>query len=145
MHTVLCMLFGLWCTAQAQPELEVKPIILSNGTHTHTIQAEIADEAHERQTGLMYRKNIPIGTGMLFIWEKPMRIGMWMKNTSTPLDMLFFREGKLLGTVENTQPFSLDVVGIAAKSDMVLEIPAGQASVLNIVPTQTSWTLHIAE
>lgn len=150
MIALFCTLFGLWCSTiqaeitTAQPLLPTQTITLTNGSITHSITAEIANETHERQTGLMHRTSVPAGTGMLFIWEKPFTIGMWMKNTPTPLDMLFFNNNQLLGYVENTVPFSLDVVGIPAKSNMVLELAAGSVQNLNL-NNGTNWTLKIKE
>ena len=55
-----------------------------------TIRAEIADDAASRQTGLMFRTDLPAGSGMLFVFERERPQSFWMKNTLIPLDILFF-------------------------------------------------------
>ena len=50
-----------------------------------------ANTETKRNKGLMYRKNkLRNMEGMLFIYNKPKIISMWMKNTFIPLDVLFF-------------------------------------------------------
>jgi len=54
------------------------------------INVEIADEPHERTTGLMNRTTLAKGSGMLFVFDEPQALSFWMKNTLIPLDILFF-------------------------------------------------------
>jgi len=53
------------------------------------IDVEIADTSAERQEGLMFRKNLCEGCGMLFVYEEEKTPGYWMKNTKIPLDIIF--------------------------------------------------------
>ena len=71
------------------------------------IQAEIADTAVKRATGLMYREHLDKDHGMLFIFGQPLPWTIWMKNTKIPLDILYFdSERKLVSQQRDDPPFS---------------------------------------
>lgn len=58
------------------------------------LNVEIASSYEERTTGLMGRKKLLDGSGMLFIYEKPHVLAFWMKNTLVPLSVAFCNEEK---------------------------------------------------
>jgi uncharacterized protein len=93
---------------------------------------DIAVTKQQQQKGLMYIKSMPKDYGMLFVWDKPKQIAMWMKNTYIPLDMLFINENnKIIGIIENTTPLSLDSLYIDKPIKQILEINANQAKINN--------------
>ena len=58
----------------------------------HVFAVEIADNDAERAKGLMYRKELPEGRGMLFDFQREQRqSSFWMENTYISLDMIFIR------------------------------------------------------
>jgi uncharacterized membrane protein (UPF0127 family) len=102
-------------------------LIKEDGT-VYALSVEYAGSDRQREHGLMYRRSLPAGEGMLFDFEQPMRVRMWMKNTLIPLDMLFFdQDGRVVFIVENAQPGDLTPVGPAEPVVAVLELPGGQA------------------
>ena len=65
----------------------------------------MATTEEEKTTGLMYRKELPDGKGMLFDFSPEQQMSMWMKNTYISLDMIFIRaDGRILRIAENTEP-----------------------------------------
>ena len=61
-----------------------------------TLQLELARTPSSRETGLMYRENLPKGEGMIFVFENPQPQRFWMKNTRIPLDIGYFSaDGRL--------------------------------------------------
>lgn len=64
---------------------------------------------------------------MLFVYRTPRQISMWMHNTPLPLDMLFFRGGRLLYIEHEAEPFTRTARGPFAPMDRVLEVNAGFA------------------
>ena len=90
------------------------------------VAVEIADTPRARQQGLMHRKHLEDGRGMLFFMEKVRVHSFWMKNTLIPLDILFLSpEGDIVGIVENAEPMTLTPRRVANPSLDVLEVPGG--------------------
>ena len=82
--TILLLLTPLLsCKSKKLPEKDIK-IIRQDGTE-FIVNAEIAEKTEDRNHGFMERKNIPDGTGMLFVFEKDQILSFWMKNTLIPL------------------------------------------------------------
>jgi hypothetical protein len=55
----------------------------------YVIKAEVADTAASRAQGLMRRKAMDQGAGMLFVFDQTAIHCMWMKNTLIPLSVAF--------------------------------------------------------
>jgi uncharacterized membrane protein (UPF0127 family) len=99
----------------------------------HTFNVWIADDDARRARGLMFVKQLPADAGMLFIYEEPQPISMWMKNTFIPLDMVFVgADGKVLNVVANTEPQSLKTIESKGDALGVIELNAGTAARLHI-------------
>jgi hypothetical protein len=100
-------------------------------------QVWLADTPARQAQGLMFVRSLPRLRGMLFVHESPRPVGMWMKNTFIPLDMLFIdAQGRVQQIVENTTPHSLDVIRSKLPALAVLEIAGGEARRLGIQPGQ---------
>lgn len=79
----------------------------SVGEPITTIEVAIADDAEERNMGLMDVNNLPADKGMLFIFENQQPLSFWMANTPLSLDIFFVNEsGEIVRIHQNTQPFS---------------------------------------
>jgi uncharacterized membrane protein (UPF0127 family) len=68
------------------------------------LTVEVATSYEERTTGLMWRKALPEGTGMLFVYEKPHVLAFWMKNTPVALSIAFFNEDRELLNIADMDP-----------------------------------------
>ena len=115
-------------------EFLVKDLLISNSNgEIKLFTVEIADNDETRSIGLMERENIPLGTGMLFIWEEEAYRNFWMKNTPLSLDILFFDgSGNFLNVAENTEPFSIKNIQSSKPSQYVLELVAGSSKMFNL-------------
>lgn len=76
----------------------------------HSLAVEVAVTQMEQRKGLMFREKLPEDHGMLFIFQHPMRLKFWMKNTSIPLDIGYFDQKGILKEIHSLRPFDLDAV-----------------------------------
>jgi uncharacterized membrane protein (UPF0127 family) len=96
---------------------------------------EMATTEKEREKGLMYRKHLPDGQGMLFDFSPAQQVSMWMKNTYISLDMIFIDpDGRVLRIAEDTEPFSTRIISSGGLAKGVLEVIAGTARKYGIAP-----------
>jgi len=94
---------------------------------------ELAKTGRDLDRGLMGRKSLPDGQGMLFDFGAEKRIEMWMENTFIPLDMIFIgADGRIRRIAENTKPLSKRLIASGGRVRAVLEINAGTAKALGI-------------
>jgi uncharacterized membrane protein (UPF0127 family) len=108
-------------------------IATKSGVQIFTV--EMATTAEEKETGLMNRKELADGKGMLFDFSPEQQISMWMKNTYISLDMIFIRaDGRILRIAENTEPMSTKIISSGGLARGVLEVPAGTAQKYGIAP-----------
>ena len=108
---------------------------IGSKTGVHAFSVEIAETDAEREKGLMFRKELPEGSGMLFDFHREQEVGFWMQNTYIPLDMIFIRgDGRILSIAENTEPLSDRLVPSGGPVRAVLEVIAGTAHKLGIAP-----------
>ena len=70
----------------------------------HVIQAEIASTTAARSQGLMQRKSMAQGAGMLFLFDESAGHCMWMKNTLIPLSVAFIDERGEIANIADMQP-----------------------------------------
>jgi len=113
----------------------IQPLEIVTKSGVHVFSVEMATTEDEKQKGLMYRKELPDGKGMLFDFSPEQQISMWMKNTYIPLDMIFIRaDGRILRIAENTEPFSTKIISSGGLARGVLEVIAGTAQKYGIQP-----------
>ena len=108
-------------------------IIRPDGT-TVPITVELARSARELTKGYMGRKNIPEGTGMLFIFKKDEKLSFWMKNTPTALSIAFISSTGEIREIRDMTPFSLASVESSYSVRYALEVPQGWFKKNNIGP-----------
>jgi uncharacterized membrane protein (UPF0127 family) len=131
----ILVIAGFAVTSAPAGAASVQPleIVTKNGVQVFSV--EMATTEQEKQTGLMYRKELADGKGMLFDFNPEQEISMWMKNTYVSLDMIFIRaDGRILRIAENTEPLSTRIVSSQGPARAVLEVVAGTAQKYGIRP-----------
>ena len=93
----------------------------------------LATDFEQHRRGLMFVRDMPERTGMLFVYDAEEPRSMWMKNTYIPLDMVFARaDGSVVNVVTDTVPQTLSSHRSTAPARYVLELNAGTARRLGI-------------
>jgi uncharacterized membrane protein (UPF0127 family) len=107
--------------------------IVSADGRQHVLQVWLADTDAHRQQGLMMVKSLADDVGMLFVFDRPQNIQMWMKNTLIPLDMVFINaSGRIDGIAVNATPLSLKIIESKTAVLGVLELAGGNAARLGL-------------
>ena len=79
-------------------------LMITYGEISHIVVVEVADDARERQQGLMCRQTVPHGTGMLFVFESARSLNFWMFNTYEPLDIVYLDESRIVVKAVRMEP-----------------------------------------
>lgn len=99
----------------------------------HRVLVEVAETPAQRGQGLMWRRDLAPGTGMLFDFKTVDNVIMWMKNTYVALDMLFIAaDGRIIKIARDTTPLSTALIASGGPVLGVLELRAGAARQLGI-------------
>ena len=129
------LVFGFVLAAGLGRAEDLKTLEIASQSGVHVFAVEIADTDAERSKGLMFRKHLAEGRGMLFDFGHEQEVAMWMKNTYISLDMLFIRgDGRILRIAADTEPRSLRIIPSGGPVRAVLEVIAGTARKLGIAP-----------
>ena len=113
----------LSCKTQKLPVKDVK-IIRQDGTE-FIVAAEMAIKAEDRNHGFMERKNIPDGTGMLFVFERDQILSFWMHNTPHPLSIAYIDSKGKIRDIFDMKPYSNDSIISTVSVRYALEVPQG--------------------
>ena len=93
------------------------------------VRLEVARTDAARMKGLMYRRTLADGDGMLFVFDTTAEHGFWMKNTFIPLDMIFIGDDlRIVGIHAQAVPQSTENISVGVPSRYVLEVPGGWAA-----------------
>jgi uncharacterized protein len=87
-----------------------------------------AESRAAREQGLMFVRDSEMrpDQAMIFVYEPPQRVAMWMKNTLLALDMLFVdARGCVVTIQERAQPQSLATIESRVPVVLVVELKAG--------------------
>jgi uncharacterized membrane protein (UPF0127 family) len=119
--------------AGARMRLDQLWLVTASGEHR--IEIEVAVSEQEKSLGLMFRTTLGAGKGMLFPYDRPQEVTMWMRNTFIPLDMVFIRADGVVHRIEaGAEPMNESLIESKGPVTGVLELDAGSAARLGIVP-----------
>jgi uncharacterized protein len=125
---VLLSVWLVWAAAGPAFAAKRQPLEIATSGGTRSFSVELAATGPALDRGLMYRRSLPRGQGMLFDFGSERRITMWMKNTYVALDMIFIgTDGRIRGIAANTKPLSTRLISSGEPARYVLEVNAGAA------------------
>jgi uncharacterized membrane protein (UPF0127 family) len=116
-------------------KMALETVWLSTSKGELAIEVEIAATVEESSVGLMFRTELAETKGMLFPSPAPREVGMWMRNTYIPLDMVFIRADGIVHRIEAmTEPLSETVIESRGSVLAVLELKGGAAAKFGLKP-----------
>jgi uncharacterized protein len=103
----------------------------------HTFVIETARTPAEQERGLMFRTDLTDDGGMLFYpyppeGGAPREASFWMKNTPSPLDIIFIRQDGTIARIVNAVPFDQTPLSSGEPVAAVLELKGGRTAALGI-------------
>ena len=113
----------LTASAQDSPQTGLPRVKLTAGMLL--IDAQVAQTHEQRAIGLMFRREMPINEGMLFIFDQPMPQCFWMKNTLIPLTAAFVDDDGTIVNLADMKPQTTDSHCSAKPVRYVLEMNQG--------------------
>jgi uncharacterized membrane protein (UPF0127 family) len=113
----------------------LEPLTVTTSTGEHRFMVEIADDDAERQRGLMEREPLADDRGMLFEFPDVAERGFWMRNTPSPLDIIYVDpHGRIVSIAKNATPYSEAIIPSNGPASGVLELRAGRADEIGAKP-----------
>ncbi len=109
---------------EVNPPLPTAPMVIAGRV---SLTVELARTPEQQIRGLSGRPGLKSGNGMLFVYDRPQPVSIWMKDMRFPLDIVWIRDGRIVKIEKNAPP--LTPAGperiYTATADLVLEVPAG--------------------
>jgi len=90
-----------------------------------TVVAEVAATPDERAEGLMYRQEVPDGTGMLFVFQDNEVRSFWMQNTYVALDIAYMDPSFVVVDIQQMEPMTTDAHQSSGPAMFALEVRKG--------------------
>jgi uncharacterized membrane protein (UPF0127 family) len=131
----ICLLFVfLFCAAScfgqgsqgAQKKLETRQLSITSSTGTSAavvVRAELARTDIERERGLMFRRSLDSGDGMLFVFERDQILSFWMKNTLIPLSIAYIAHDGKIVDIFDMEPQNTSPIRSSLSVRYALEVP----------------------
>lgn len=108
-------------------------VVVNDAGESLDFDIYLALSPQQQRRGLMFVRDLPERTGMLFVYEDDDYHSMWMKNTYIPLDMVFARsDGSVSSVITDTVPQTLNSHASIEPVRYVLELNAGTTRLLQI-------------
>lgn len=122
------------CGADLLDGFDAQPLAVETADgKRHELLVYVARTDEQKRTGLMFVEALPPGRGMLFTYDPPRIVSMWMKNTLISLDMLFVRSDGIVERIAaRTEPLSERRHVSGGEVGAVLELNGGTAETLGI-------------
>ena len=115
-------------------KMETQTIVIESKAGKVFVNAELARTPSQQQQGLMFRKELKDGDGMLFIFEKDDVLSFWMKNTLIPLSIAYMGSDGRIIDIFDMESENLNPVRSSRSVRYALEVPVGWFTRSGIVP-----------
>ena len=108
--TALGISLGLACGGGdgGDGDATVTIVVIGGEGEGMELTVELARTAGERSRGLMFREELAVDGGMLFVYEEDTEAGFWMRNTLIPLSIAFIAADGTILDIQDMEPLSED-------------------------------------
>ncbi|MDR1095340.1 MAG: DUF192 domain-containing protein [Spirochaetaceae bacterium] len=120
-----------------QPRLAARELAVNTRNGAVAVSAELAVTDSERTKGMMWRKTMNDGEGMLFVYDRDVPMSFWMKNTLIPLSIAFISASGVILEVRDMDALSTRAVKSERYCRYALETPQGWFARAGIQPGDT--------
>ena len=114
-------LFGFSCHQTIKTDLPTTSLRLGD----KEIVVEVANKPATRSAGLMFRKEMDIDNGMLFVFPDSAPRSFWMKNTMIPLSIAFIDEKGIVLNILEMPPETENSFFSRGSAKFALEMNSG--------------------
>jgi uncharacterized membrane protein (UPF0127 family) len=128
------LLVGSLASAQSNPAPQMGLARTTLTAGMHRLDVQLAQTPDQRQIGLMWRKDMPVHEGMLFVFEQASTQCFWMRNTLIPLTAAFVEDDGTIVNLADMQPQSDDSHCSSKPVRFVLEMNQGWFTKRQIKP-----------
>ena len=124
LFSLILFLFVL-SSCSSLEKFEKRDLVIEGQGGRIPLRAEIARTDAQRQQGLMHRKELKDGDGMLFIFERDQILSFWMKNTLIPLSIAYISYDGIIIDIRDMYPNNTSPVHSSRSVRYALEVPQG--------------------
>ena len=117
-NSLLLIVLLLVCTKVYSKQVQV-----TSDEKNLTFIVDLASSYEEKKKGLMFVNKLKNTNGMLFTYDSPQFVNIWMKNTPLDLDIIFINQNNVISSVKNGKKFSETIITSEKPVIAVLEIP----------------------
>lgn len=114
---------------------ELIAIETKSSIRRHLFEAWRAENVRTQSQGFMFVEDSAVrpDQAMIFVYDPPQHVSMWMKNTLMSLDMLFVDERGCVVTIkQHAKPGSLATIASGLPVVLVVELKAGTVAAQSI-------------
>ena len=110
--------------AEVNPPLATGKLVIAGRV---SLRVELARTQEQKVRGLSGRPNLKPGHGMVFVYDRPQPVSIWMKDMRFPLDIVWIRSARIVQIEKEAPPLSPAAPAriYSATADLVLEVEAG--------------------
>lgn len=127
---VVLSLFVFSCKSTPKSDLPVAQLTVDGSN----VVAEVANTESTRMAGLMFRRDLGLNDGMLFVFPDAEQRAFWMKNTLIPLSIAFMNEKGVIENVLEMPPQTEQTFMSDGPAQYALEMNAGWFTKRGIKP-----------
>jgi uncharacterized membrane protein (UPF0127 family) len=114
------------CSADGKVKFEKSGLSIQSAVSgTVSLEIELARTDTQHARGLMNRKKLEDGKGMLFIFSRDQIMSFWMKNTLIPLSIAYIASDGRILELHDMKPLDLSSVTSSRSARYALEVPQG--------------------